>query len=183
MTILKGLDFKTILFNDSELELCYSAMKDFSKEFGCFYAAYLFEDKIAKIRLGFGSNPDWQAEFVKNKLMDDCHLCKQGINRAIDAKLSFLLFPWDSVSPQSSREKDVHLYRSDFGIGENGISFVTIKNNQMEALALAPENNNPKFIKFVSQNIQLIKSHLHLFRGAVVNNLTNLEVDNDKHSL
>lgn len=172
MSILTNADFKTLFFTDKDKSLFYLSMQELSKKLGCFYISYIFEDINNNIRVGFGSNPDWQTQYIKQNLMSDCHLFKCGIKKAKLLKKNFLIFHWETAFPKSSREKDIVLYRNEFGIGSNGISFFTLKNGRMESFALAPENNNSRFVKYVSQNIDLVRGQLDVYRLSTINVLS-----------
>ena len=159
-------DFKTLFYSDEDKENFYLAMQDFTKQFGCFYLGYFVENLEKGIRIGFTSNPDWQDDYVGNHLIDQCHLWNNVVNQFILLDRNFLIFPWDTVKPEKEIEKDIMLYRSEKGIGNNGISFCSQNGILREYFAVAPENHVPNFRQYVSKNISLIHNHINIFRNA-----------------
>jgi hypothetical protein len=145
-------------------------MREMHHFIGCSYLGYFAEDLRHGRRLGFASNPDWQSEYVGAQLIEDCHLWKAVTNQFIETNREFLVFPWECVSPLTSREKDIHLYRAEKDIGTNGISFCTQRDGIREFFALAPDSKCPNFVGHVTKNLPLIKRHLELFRFETFHN-------------
>lgn len=171
MEKLSNIDYKTNFYNDLEKQQFFLALKEFSKEFGCYYIAYLCEDIIKKTRVVFTSNPDWQQIYIENHLVEECHLWKTVVNYFIKTQEKHFILPWEVVKPEISREKDVALYRREIGIGDNGISFCLQNIRYREYFAFAPEINTTNFVKYVCANIGLIKKNVPIFRKAFAREL------------
>lgn len=154
----------TVHYTDPQIELFYRSMRDLSYSVGCSYLGYFVEDLRHGRRMGFASNPDWQAEYVGARLIEDCHLWKTVTDQFIETGREFLIFPWECATPATAREKDIYLYRSENDIGSNGISFCTQRAGIREFFAIAPDAKCPNFLDHVSNNLSLIKHHIGIFR-------------------
>ena len=154
-----------VTYTDSQVEIFYRSLREMHHFIGSSYLGYFAEDLRHGRRIGFASNSDWQSEYVGARLIEDCHLWKAVTNQFIETGREFLVFPWECVSPLTSREKDIQLYRSENDIGTNGISFCTQRDGIREFFALAPDSRCPKFLNHVSKHLPLIKQHIELFRA------------------
>ncbi len=158
--------FEAVFYTDIQIEQFYRSMRELSRQLGCTYLGYFVEDLKKRTRLGFASNPDWQREYVGERLIEQCHLWKNVNDQFIETKRDFLVFPWDSVGAKSSREKEICLYRTENGIGANGISFCSRGGSVREFFAIAPDTKNPSFLHYVSKNMDLIREQIQMFRQA-----------------
>ncbi len=157
-------NFKTYYFQDTDLEKFYAAFRECVKVFGCVYMGYIYEDLSQNARIGFVTNPDWQKEYIGKHLIDDCHLWQSVSKYFVETNKESLILPWAMVKPQTSKQKDIVLYRSEKEIGENGISFCSRTKQGREYFCFAPEKNEHRFLKYVSTNMEIIRQYGSLFR-------------------
>lgn len=160
----KPKKLKPVWYSDTTVEQFYRSLRKFHQTIGCTYLAYFVEDLGRNIRMGFASNPEWQREFVGDNLIEGCHLWNAVKNQFINSDKGALILPWDTVTPKTSLQKDIHLYRIEKDIGVNGISFCTRQGSIREYFALAPDLSHPSFVSRVSKHIGLVKEELGLFR-------------------
>lgn len=169
------INFDTYYYNDQQIKIFYTLFRECSKFFGCYYMGYIFEDLLTKTRVGFNTNPDWQREYISNHLVDICHLWREVANYYTSTDKQHLILPWAMVKPETSKQKEIILYREEMGIGQNGISFCTKNNRLREYLYFAPEKKENCFLKYVSLNIPLIKKCCRQFRESSRNHQINIK--------
>ncbi len=155
-----------VTYQDAQIQKFYNSMRDLAHSVGCSYLGYFVEDRRNGKRMGFASNPDWQSEYVGAGLIEDCHLWRTVTDQFIETGREFLIFPWECAAPITSKERDVHLYRSENDIGANGISFCCQRNGIREFFALAPDAKCPNFLEHIAKNLSLIETHIRVFREA-----------------
>lgn len=157
--------FETFYYTDQDKEKFYSMFMQCMRAFGCGYIGYVYEDTLNKSRLGFATNPDWQKEYIGSHIIDDCHLWNAVSKHFVNTTANNFILYWEDTNPNTSRQKDIRLYRMDNGIGKNGISFCTRINAVREYLAFAPENNRPQFLSHLSTRMDLVRQCCSLFRS------------------
>ncbi|HVV67418.1 MAG TPA: hypothetical protein VHE99_00025 [Gammaproteobacteria bacterium] len=171
--------FKTFFYNKADQEQFNSIFIECSKSFGCNYMGYIYEDLASESRLGFNTNAKWQQEFIGQQLINNCHLWNTVCGYFINSHTNQFILPWEYAKPKSSLEKEIALYRGEFGIGNNGISFCNRFSNSREFFFFAPGNDNKKFLQVILKNLSIIKQYLATFRKLSLESVTNNDIIKD----
>jgi hypothetical protein len=156
--------FENRTFGEDDIDKIYTEFRRISEDTGAYYMAYVSEDLNLNIRCGFTSNPDWQKRFIGDNLIEDCHLWKEVTKEFIHLKKKSVILPWDTVRPETKKQKSILWERTDHEIGINGISFCATYNNIREYIAFAPGLNHQKFLLHLAKNMKSVRQAILIFR-------------------
>jgi hypothetical protein len=177
MDIRSGSDFQHVAYTDEHKARFYQTLKEAAKLFGCHYISYVYEEPRNGLRIGFSTNPDWEAHYMSYGLIHDCHLWKTVLKYFINTARPVYILPWDSVSPESEAERHVVHMRDSFNIGRNGISFCARNENKREFLAFAPGSQEEKgFAANLLNNMDSVRCYAKIFRDATQEALQTIQL-------
>ena len=81
-----------------------------------------------------------------------------------NSSLSYIILPWSTIPTSTTLQKDILLRREELYIGQDGISFCKKKDNLREYYFFAPELKQNRFLKYISDNLEIIKPEINVFR-------------------
>ncbi len=168
-----NINFKIAHYNDEQQIEFYSIFKNLSHTVGCYYMGYILEDLETKTRLGFTTNRDLQNVYIENNMIEECHLWSRVSNYYSNTNKAHLILPWLMIRPETSKQKDLILFREEHGVGQDGVSFCTRTDRYREYLYFAPEKNELRFLQHLSANMHLIRASTHYFRFSALANIAN----------
>ncbi len=163
-------DFQSYIFKEEDIIKIYPFFRKISEDTGAVYMGYVSENLDLRVRHGFATNPDWQKRFISDNLIENCHIRKEVTNEFIYLKKNSLILPWETIRPETKKQKNVLWERTDHEIGTNGISFCEKYNNIREYVAFAPGLNHKKFLYYLAKNINLVRQTIFAFRQ-ITNNI------------
>ena len=170
--------FKNI-YPDEKTQLdFYNTYRRICQDTGCYYMGYMLEDSSNNFRLSFTTNLDWGKEYIENYI-DDCHLWNTVQCFFNQKKNGSLILPWSTVPISNKRQCDILLRRRETFIGDDGISFCKQNNNYKEYYYFAPDKNQRKFIKHISNNIDSIRSGINNLRNQSLITINKENIKND----
>jgi len=108
-----------------------------------------------------------------NKYIGSCHLWNQVQAFYEKSKSSSLILPWSTVPPLTSLQKDILLRKEELYIGSDGVSFCKKLGALREYYYFAPEVKQKRFLEYASNNIDVIKPEITLFRNDSINVIQN----------
>lgn len=171
-------EFQHVAYTDEHKALFYRTLNDAAKLFGCHYISYVYEQPESKLRIGFSTNPDWEAHYISHSLIDDCHLWKSVLRYFVNTNRPVYILPWDSVKAETPEEKGVISMRDGFNIGRNGISFCSQNGVKREFLAFAPAaEEEPGFAKNLLNNMDSVRGYAKIFRDATAEALQAMKAE------
>ncbi len=164
--------FNHIDFSDEDKAAFYHTLRQAAFDFGCNYISYVYELPAEGLRVGFTSNPDWQHQYIDDKMINHCHLWQTVRSYFDKTHQSAFILPWDTVKPNDSLQKEMILYREEMDVGRNGISFCTQTTGMREFLAFAPSRSENNFTHHLANNMDTIREIAKSFRSASQRRLT-----------
>lgn len=156
-------EFVNLLCPENAQLRFFKSYKKMSNYIGCYYMGYILEDTGNSARVGFTTNMDWGKEYLNNYI-SECHLWNQVQIFYEESKSSSFILPWSTVPPVTALQKDIILRREELHIGSDGISFCKKLGGFREYYYFAPEIKQKKFLEYVSNNIDVIKPEINIFR-------------------
>ena len=153
------------LLPSEEAQLRYfKAYRNMVNHIGCYYMGYILEDPENHVRTGFTSNIEWGKEYL-NEYISNCHLWNQVQSFYEKSKCFSFILPWSTVLPSTSLQKEILLRREEHYIGSDGVSFCKRLGALREYYYFAPEVKQKGLLKYVSNNIDIIKVEINIFRS------------------
>lgn len=159
----ENIKFTNLLCPEEAQLRFFKSYRKMSNHIGCYYMGYILEDTENSVRAGFTTNMDWGKEYL-NKYIGNCHLWNQVQTFYEESKSSSLILPWSTVPPSTSLQKDILLRREELYIGSDGVSFCKKLGSLREYYYFAPEVKQKRFLEYVSNNIDVIKPEINIFR-------------------
>ncbi len=139
--MLKQRKFQNLSCSEDTQLKFFNSFRKMNHYIGCYYMGYILEDIESLGRVGFSTNMEWGKEYLANYI-SHCHL-------------------WNQVQKfhEGSRSTSLILY-----IDPDGISFCKKIGDFREYYYFAPELKERNFLEYVSNNINIIKSEINVFR-------------------
>ena len=129
-------------------------------KYNCKYMTYLLEDLETDKVFYISTNPVWQEELIKSKIINECPIYKIA-NNLVTSGLAPIFW---NVLRRNESKSDQHLndYRAEFDVA-NGLGFVNNLGRFRENFCYATDKNDLDFAqRIVRNNIHI--SGLHMFR-------------------
>ena len=161
-------EFRNIFFNEMDQEKIFRHFRKIAENTGAYYMSYLYEDFANQVRFAFTTNPDWSKTYVGDHLIDDCHMWLHVTKEFLSTDRNKYIFLWDTIKPETSKQRSIFFERTDHEVGVNGVSFCTKFNQTQEILGIAPDLKTPEFQRYISQNMNLIRSVIYDVREKIV---------------
>lgn len=177
-SISNSKSLKNIYFDDASQEEIFNVFSLISKTTGASYMSYLYENFNKKIRFAFTTNPDWGTQYVENNLIDNCHMWLNVTKAFLSTDVKKYILLWDTIKPETRKQKNIYFDRTDHEIGINGVSFCSRFNQSREILGLAPDLKTPKFQQYVSKEMDVIKNAVMQIREKLAANIIIQEKSN-----
>lgn len=157
-------DFTNIYFNDETQAEIFNIFRSISENTGANYMSYLYENFDKNVRYAFTTNPDWGKYYVGENKIDNCHMWLNVTRSFVSTDMKKYILLWDTLKPETRKQRNVYFDRTDHEIGTNGISFCSKFENSSEILGLAPDLKTPRFQSCVSKNINAVRSAVSQIR-------------------
>lgn len=150
--------FNNIYFDDVAQEEIFNLFRQISEQTGASYMSYLYENFDKNLRYAFTTNPDWGKAYVENNRIDKCHMWLNVTQAFLSTNTKRYILLWDTIKPETEKQKSIYFDRTDHEIGVNGVSFCSKFDNSREILGLAPDLNTPKFQEYLSRNMDVVRN-------------------------
>lgn len=162
--LLNKENLTNVYFDDSSQEEIFSIFKVISEKTGARYMSYLYENFDKKYRYSFTTNPDWQKIYVSEQRINNCHMWLNVAEAFLSTKRKSYILLWDSIKPETIKQRNIYYERTDHEIGVNGISFCSSFGNSREIVGFSPDLKTPKFQYYISENMDLIRNSVYQIR-------------------
>jgi len=161
---LPNNDLTNVYFDDLTQEEIFSIFRVISEATGARYMSYLYENFDKKYRYAFTTNPDWQKVYVTEQRINNCHMWLNVTEAFLTTNKKSYILLWDSIKPETRKQRNIYFERTDHEIGINGISFCSSFGSSREIIGFSPDLKTPNFQYYVSKNIDLIRNAVYQIR-------------------